>query len=485
MSRVAPGSVDHVPGTSHPQRRAILAVCCVGLFALVVSLTSLNVALPELQRDLDATASGLQWIVDSYAIVFGGLLLTGGAVGDRIGRQAALLAGFALFATGAVTGTVADSVAGVIGARAVAGLGGALLMPATLATITDVFDDRDAPRAIAIWAGVAGAGGAFGPAIGGWLIDVWSWRSVFVVNGVIAVVGMLGVLAVVPHLPGTRERRLDVPGAVLSTAAIGALLYAVIEAPGRWTDPTVIVAAFAALLLGATFLWHEARTDSPMLPLRVFRSPKLRAGLGTLLFAATGFAGVIFVGALLLQIGWGESPLAAGLLLLPIGVAELSVAWRTPDLCRRFGVSTVVLSGLILMAAGYIVMATTPVGDRGLFVVAGLVAGFGNGLTIPPSVDRVIGGAEPELAGVTAGLEETAIELGAALGVGVLGGVQRVVFDARLPEGTPAEDIGDAIAAVGPGVVEPAYVASARAALLVAAVAVTAATPWALAERRS
>ncbi|MEM9514878.1 MAG: MFS transporter [Actinomycetota bacterium] len=484
MTARATDDVAHLPGTSHPRRQAILVVCCAGLFALVVSLTSLNVALPELQRELDATASGLQWIVDSYAIVFGGLLLTGGAVGDRVGRRAALMGGFTLFALGAATGALAGSVTGVIGGRAIAGLGGALLMPATLATITDVFDERDAPRAIAIWAGVAGAGGAFGPAIGGWLIDVWSWRAVFVANGIIAVVGVLGVLAVVPRLPGRKERRLDIPGAILSTAAIGALLFAVIEAPGRWTDPWVIGAAVAAVALIAAFVWHEATTEAPMLPLRVFRSKRRRAGLGTLLFAATGFAGVIFVGALLLQIGWGESPLAAGLLLLPIGVAELSIAWRAPDLCARFSVSAVVLCGLVLMAAGYIVMATTPVGDRQMFVVAGIVAGIGNGLTIPPSVDRVISGAEPELAGVTAGVEETAIELGASLGVGILGGVQRVVLDARLPEGTPSEDVSEAIVAVGSEVVQPAYVDSARAALLAAAVAVLAATPWALGDRR-
>lgn len=458
----------------------MLAVCCVGLFLLVSSLSSLNVALPTLQRDLGASTAELQWIVDAYAVVFGGLLLTGGAVGDRIGRRRALAGGFAILVIGGVVGGLAGSVAAVITARVIGGLGAALMMPATLSILTDVFAPSGQKRAIAIWSGVAGAGGAFGPAISGWLLSVSDWPAVFGVTAAIAAVGLAGVGAVVPALPRAADGPLDLPGATLSTAAIGLALYAVIASPEGVLRPAVVATTLGAVLAAAAFVVRERTIAEPMLPLWVFDSPRLRAGVGTLLLAAVGFAGVLFVAALLLQFGWGESALATGLLLVPIGAVELPVSALSPSTCRRFGTGRTVTAGLVAMAIGYTAMALTPVGDRLTFVLAGVVAGAGNGLVIPPSVERVVGGAEPELAGVTAGVNETSIELGASIGVAALGAVQRVAFDRRLPDGVPSRSVTEALEVADTETVLAAFRSGARAALLAAAVAALLAIPLAV-----
>ncbi|MEM7338871.1 MAG: MFS transporter [Actinomycetota bacterium] len=467
----------HVPGTDHPNRWSVLVVCCVGLFLLVSALSSLNVALPAIQRDLGASTSALQWIVDAYAVVFGGLLLTGGAVGDRIGRREALAGGFALMLAGGVLGGLAGSVTSLIVARVVAGLGAALMMPATLSVLTDVFAEQGRARAIAIWSGTAGAGGAIGPALSGWLLTVSTWPAVFWVNVLIAAVGLVGVWAVVPKLAPAASGRLDLLGTALSTLAIGTALYAIIAAPDGATEPLTVAAAMVAVGATVGFVWWQRTTPHPMLPLRVFDSPRLRAGVITLLLAAVGFAGVLFVAALLLQLGWRESALVTGLLLLPIGVSELAVSAFSPSVCRRFGVGPTVVGGLLAMAAGYVAMAMTPVGDRALFVAAGLLAGIGNGLVIPPSVERVVGGAEPSLAGVTAGVNETSIELGASLGVALLGGVQRVVFARNLPDGVPSTSVDAALADADTDVVLSAFQAGGRAGLIAAAIAALIAVP--------
>ncbi|MEM9042090.1 MAG: MFS transporter [Actinomycetota bacterium] len=440
----------------------------------------MNVALPVLREDLGASTSDLQWIIDAYGVVFGGLLLTGGAIGDRIGRRAALGLGFAIVGVGGLIGGLAGSVGVVILARAVGGLGAALLMPATLSTITDVFDDRERGQAIATWSGVAGAGGAFGPAIGGWLVDVSSWQAVFWMNVVMAVVGVVAVLTVVPRLAPAKVGALDPVGSVLSTLAIGLAVFAIIEAPSLGWSVLVVGAAIGSVLAGLAFVIHQQRTAEPMLPLRVFSDAERRSGLGTLLFAATGFAGVIFVGALFLQIGWGESALVTGLLLVPIGVSELAVSWWSPRFCGLIGTHRVLLLGLLAMAVGYIWMAFVPVGDRWSFVFAGIVAGVGNGLTIPASVERVVARAEPEVAGVVAGLNETSIEIGASLGVALLGGAQRIVFGSRLPDGTPSDDLADAIDATDEATALAAFTDGTRAAFVVAAVAVVVAIPIAV-----
>jgi MFS family permease len=419
----------------HPDRWRTLAVSCLGVFLLVVALTALNVALPEIAGDFDAEIGDLQWIVDSYAIVFAGLLLAGGALGDRIGRRAALLVGFAIFGAGNAFGATADSVDVMIAARVVAGLGAAVMMPATLSAISEVFSNRDRGRAIAAWSSLAGAGGAFGPAIGGWLLTVSGWQAVFLLNAAFAVLGLVGARLWVPALPGQRTGRFDVVGTVLSVAAVACLVYVSIEGPREPIAPATIAAFVGTIVFAKAFIVHEGRTTDPLLPLSLFDDRDRVAGAGTLVIAAIGFNGVLFVAALLLQISWQETALATGLLLVPIGIIEVVAANNCVPLRERFGIENVITAGLLLMAIGYVGMALVPQGNRSMFIAAGLIAGLGNGFAIPLSVDRVVGDVEPAFAGVAASLNDMAIELGASLGVGLLGGLQHVVFERQLEEG--------------------------------------------------
>ncbi len=480
MTTASPGerTVGELPDDLDPWR--VLGVSSIGVFLVVSALSSLNVALPNLQVDLGASAKQLQWIVDSYAVVFGGLLLTGGAISDRLGRRLTLLVGFSIVAAAGLVGGFATSVDVVIGARVLGGVGAAVMLPATLSVLTEVFSGPDEARAIAMWSGLAGAGGAIGPALGGWLISWSSWASVFFVNTALAFLGLVGTLAFVPSLPVPERRHLDAVGSALSILAIGGVLFAVIEAPGGWRRWEVI----AGLLVGfgalVGFVSHCRRVQQPLLPLQVFDDPRVRIGASTLVLSAVGFAGVLFVGSLHLQFGWGESALAAGLLLLPIGAVEFVVAIRCVVVAQRIGTGRTIVVGLVLMAVGYLAMAVVAVGDRFGFVLASIVAGAGNGLVIPLSVERVVGGGDGELAGVRAGVNETSIELGASLGVAVLGGVQRVVFAQRLPAAVPSESFTEAIDVAGPGVdVVGAFVRGGRASLVVAAALVLLIAPWA------
>lgn len=474
MSTAQPIGVDE----GHPARWRTLTVCCLGVFLLVVSLTAINVALPDIASEFDTEIDGLQWIVDSYAITFAGLLLAGGALGDRIGRRRALIWGFVVFGAGNALGAAAQAVPLIMVARAAAGVGAALMMPATLSSITEVFSGADRGRAIAAWSGLAGAGGAFGPALGGWLLELSGWRAVFLLNTALAVLGVAGARFWVPRLPGQRLGRVDVRGAALTIAAVACLVYVAIEGPAEPLRPATLLAAAGFVALVHAYVAHERRTEFPLLPLALLSSRERVAGAGTLLIAAIGFNGVLFVAALMLQIGWQEGALTTGLLLVPIGVSEIVMSNNCVWLRDRFGVQNVISFGLCAMALGYVGMAVTPEGNRTAFVAAGIVAGIGNGLTIPLSVDRIVADVQPAFAGVAASVNEMSIELGASLGVGFLGALQRVVFERRLPPGS-STSIGDITDDAG----RSAFLSASTAGFLFAAAAVMLALP--LARRRT
>ncbi len=486
MTKAPSPSLPQLRSASDHDQWRVFAVAGLGVFLVVSSLSSLNVALPSLQTDLGASSRELQWVVDAYAVVFGGLLLTGGAIGDRLGRRRTLVIGFGGVSAAGVLGAAATSVGVVITARVLAGVGAALMLPATLSVITEVFRGPAQARAIAMWSGLAGAGGALGPAFGGWLIQ-WSWwGSVFVVNALLAGLGIVGALWFVPELPLPLRRRLDPIGSFLSVVAVGGVLFAVIEAPGHWRSTEVALGLVCGLGGLVLFLRHEQRIDEPLLPMAVFAPRRVRVGALTLLLSAVGFNGVLFVASLFLQFGWGESPLATGLLILPIGVTEFAVSTRCVTVARWIGTSRTIALGLLSMAVGYAGMAFISTGDRVGFVVAGLVAGVGNGLVIPLSVERVVGGGDGALAGVRAGVNETAIELGASLGVALLGGVQRLVFAHQLPDGVPSDSFGDALlAAADELAVVEAFERSGQAALVSAGVLVLLAIPWVLMQHGS
>ncbi len=458
--------------SGHPDRWRTLTICSLGVFLLVVSLSSLNVALAEIADAFAADIADLQWIVDAYAVTFAGLLLAGGAYGDRIGRKVALSIGFLVLALANLAGAAGGSVSVLILMRGIAGAGAAVMMPAALAAVSEVFPDDERQRAIAVWASIAAAGGAFGPFLGGWMLEVSGWQAVFVLNAVLAALGLIGTRLWVPELPGQRQGQFDGIGAVLSVAAVASLIFFVIEGPVHPLSLATFVSLAAAIALTIAFVRRQASIAHPLLPLELFDDRDRVLGAGTLLLAAMGFNGVFFVGALMIQIGWGESGLIAGLLLVPIGLTEVIVANAMVGLANRFGRVPLITLGLLAMSAGYLAMGFTPEGNRWWFVIAGVVAGFGNGLTIPLSIDRIVGSVQPAYAGVASSVNDMAIELGASLGIGLLGAIQRVRFESALPDGSSA-----AIGAVSSEAERSAFRSASTAAFLLAAFVAVLAIP--------
>jgi len=304
---------------AHPRRRLVLAVMCLSLLLIVMDNTIVNVALPTLQRDLEASTSQLQWVVDAYILVFAGLLLTMGALGDRFGRRGALAVGLAIMGVASILSSFANSADQLIATRALMGVGGALIMPATLSIITNVFTDRrERAQAIAIWSATAGAAVAIGPVTGGWLLEHFWWGSVFLVNVPVVVVALVLGQLFVPTSRDPAARPIDVPGALLSIAGLMALVWAIIEGPGGWSDPEILGGfALAAVLLAAFVLW-ERRTRYPMLDMAFFRNARFSAASAAIMLTFFAMFGSLFLLTQFLQSILGYTPLEAGIRLLPI-----------------------------------------------------------------------------------------------------------------------------------------------------------------------
>ena len=315
------------------RRWFLLGVLCLSLVMVVMAVSGLNVALPSMQGSLGATATDLQWIVDSYAIVFAGLLLTAGAIGDRFGRKEALIGGLAMFAAGSLLGAFADSSEAVIASRSISGIGAAFVMPATLSLLTAVFPPHERAKAIAIWAGFAGAGGALGPLVAGFLLTGWWispsfwWGSVFVVNVVVSLIVIVAVVLFAPRSKDDSSTPLDPFGAVLSLIGISALLYGIIEGPERgWGDAYVIGAFIVAAVVLLIFVAWERRTEHPMLPMPYFRDRRFSTGSEIITFGFLVMFGFFFLSTQYFQFVRGYSPLEAGIATLPFALTMIAVA---------------------------------------------------------------------------------------------------------------------------------------------------------------
>src|SRR5947208_185625 len=303
---------------AYDRRWLILVVLCFSLLVIVLDNTILNVAIPTIVRDLDATNSQLQWIIDAYTLVFAGLLLTAGSLGDRFGRRGALQVGLTLFGIGSRASALAGSASVLIVTRAFMGIGGAFIMPATLSIITSLFPAQERGRAIGVWAGTAGLAGVLGPLVGGFLLQHFYWGSVFLVNIPIVILGLIAGVFLIPTSKDPSAPRLDPLGAVLSIAGLSSLLYGIIEAPqDGWGAPKILVAFVvgAALLVG--FVAWERRTDHPMLDVRFFKNPRFTAASSGIAFVFFAMFGAIFVITQYFQFVLGYSPLQTGVRYLP------------------------------------------------------------------------------------------------------------------------------------------------------------------------
>jgi EmrB/QacA subfamily drug resistance transporter len=411
------------PG-SHRWRWAALSVLCVTLLLVSLDLTILNVALPAIVKDLHATSSQLQWIVDAYAVAFAGLLLTLGALGDRAGRKWVFLAGLLVFAAGSAFSAWSGSVGLLTAGRVVMGVGAAALMPSTLSILTNVFRaDRDRGRAIGIWSATAGLGVAIGPIVGGFLLVHYWWGSVFLINVPVAVLGGLAAIFLVPNSRNIQAKKLDPVGMLLSILGFGLLLWAVIEAPSRtWTAPPVIGALAASAALIAGFLiWEHRRTD-PMLPVSFFRSRRYSAAIASLALVLFALMGVLFLMTQYLQFVLGFSAFQAGMAIAPVALVLLLTASFSAVLARKIGTKSVVVPGLLLIALGLGLLSQTTVHDGYTWCLPFLMlTGCGVGLALAPSTDSVMGSVPTQEAGVGSATSDTSLQVGGALGVAVLG----------------------------------------------------------------
>src|SRR5215213_7062450 len=347
----------------HARRWRTLGVLSLSLVIIGLDNTILNVALPTLQEEFHASAATLQWMVDAYLLVFAGLLLVFGTLGDRLGRKLALQSGIAIFGLASLGALVAGSAGQVIAIRSVMGVGAALIMPATLSIIANVFPPEERGKAIGIWAALAALGIGLGPLAGGLLLEWFEWSAVFLVNVPVAFTALVLGIRLVPESRDPRPGAFDIAGAVLSTAGFTVLVYAIIEAPGTgWRSAEILGLLAAAVALLAGFAWWERRTPDPMLDLAFFRNP--RFSVGTLAVSVAFFAllGAIFALTQYLQFAHGYSAIEAGALMSPIALGLMIGAGSSSRAVHRLGSSRVIAAGLGVLAS---LLASTTLFDPG------------------------------------------------------------------------------------------------------------------------
>ena len=420
----------------HRRRWWLLAVLSLGLALVIMSIAGVNVALASLQRDLGVGLTVLQWINNAYTITFGGLLLTAGALGDRYGRKGALEVGLVIFGGAALLGGISGSAAVLLVSRALMGLGAAFIMPATLSITTNVFSPRERPKAIAIWAGVAGAGGALGPLVTGVLITGWwiippgGWELAFLYNVPIAAAVLLATALWVPRSSDPGAVRLDPVGAVTSLVALSSLLFGIIEGPARgWTSPLVLAGLAVAFIVGAGFVAWERRTPHPMLPLSLFSQRRFTVGAGVNTMAFLVLIGFWFLLVLYVQFALGYSPLQAGLATLPDAVGGMLVAPLTPRLVSRFGGARVMTAGFAVLTVSFGLLALAdPTTGYGFLAAPITLAGVGLSLTTIPATSDIMATTPLAKAGVGSAVNDASREIGAALGIATLGTLSTVIY---------------------------------------------------------
>lgn len=440
----------HSPEVVHQRRWLILGVLCLSLFLIVVDNTIINVALPRLVRELGATTTQLQWIVDAYSLVFAGLLLAAGSLGDRFGRKRALSLGLVLFAGFSTLGSFASSPGQLIAARAAMGIGAALIFPATLAILANVFTNAsERAKAIGIWTAVTGAAVALGPITGGFLLEHFWWGSVLLVN--LPISGLAFVLGrrFVPDSRDPAAPRLDLAGLGLSIGAVTSLVYTIVEAPRHGWTSTETVAGFAvaAVLLVAFVRW-EQRVETPMLDVSIFSNARFSAASLSVTLAFFALFGFIFMVTQYLQFVKGYGTLAAGVRTVPFAVAVGIASPISAKLAARIGSKVVVAGGLLSMAGGFLVAhATNASTHYSVIVVAMAFMGGGLGLTTAPATESIMGSLPPEKAGVGSAVNDTTRELGGTLGVAVVGSLMTSVYAARLTTSLSGQALPPAAAA--------------------------------------
>ncbi|MEJ7584431.1 MAG: DHA2 family efflux MFS transporter permease subunit [Acidimicrobiales bacterium] len=428
------------PDIAYRRRWLTLLVLCISLIVIVLDNTILNVAIPTLahpasQGGLGASASQLQWMVDSYTLVFAGLLLTAGSLGDRFGRYRFLAVGLAVFGVGSVLSAFAPSAGFLILARAIMGIGGACIMPSTLSIITNVFTDPgERGKAIGIWAGVSALGLGIGPISGGFLLEHFWWGSIFIVNVPIVIAGLVLGYILIPESSDPTHGKLDPVGAVLSILALGSLLWSVIEGPTKgWGSPE-IVAGFAvgATLLAFFFVW-ELRSAHPMLDMHFFQNPRFSAASGAITLVFLALFGTLFLLTQYLQSVLGYSTVKAGAVLLPQAATIMVFAPLSNVWVQRVGNKVVVTGGLLLVTTSLALFTTFQPDSSALHVIAiSMIMGLGMANVMAPCTDSIMGSLPRAKAGVGSAVNDTTRQMGGAVGVAVFGSIMASHFTSSI-----------------------------------------------------
>jgi EmrB/QacA subfamily drug resistance transporter len=409
--------------TLDPRRWWTLAVLCLSLIIVFVGNSSLNVAIPTLSEELHASNAQLQWVVAAYSLVFAGLLFSAGSLGDRFGRKGALQLGLLIFLVGASLASLSNSIGQLIACRALMGAAAALIMPSTLSIIVNVFPPHERTKAIALWAATTGGAGAIGPVASGFLLGHFWYGSVFLVNVPILVLALVSGWFLVPPSRDPEEARLDPLGAVLSSLGIGSLVYGLIQAPEHgWASGATLAAFAIAIVILAAFVAWEMHVEEPMLDMSLFRSAAFSAGSGGMVLVFLAMFGVMFLVTQYFQLVLGYSPLSAALRFLPMSPVVILVSTRTPALAARFGAHRTVSAGMVLVSAGLFLFLGLGTNTDYLYVLMCiLLLGAGMAMAMSPMTASIMSAVPARRAGQGSAMNDATRELGAALGVAVLG----------------------------------------------------------------
>src|SRR5262245_35420211 len=428
------------PRLNRGHRRAILLTLCLAAFTINVDTTIVNVALPTFVRDLGASTRQLQWIVDAYSLVFAALVLAAGSVSDRVGRKGALLTGLAIFGAGSLLGSQCTSPGQLIAVRALIGLGAAIIFPATLSILINVFTHRtERAKAIGLWGAMTGLGVAAGPICGGWLLEHFWWGAVFAAIAPVAAGVAALVVLWVPTSRDPEAPRLDLVGLLLSTAAIGTLVFTIIEAPEvGWMSGRSLIGFAGAAILFAVFASWEGRVAQPMLDIQLFRNFRFTAASGSVTVAFFALFGFIFMVTQYFQFLKGYSPFGTGVRMLPVAISVAAASIVGTKLAVRFGNKAIVSIGLASLALGFLWVSTNSAATEYAQIAAQMIIiGVGLGLTTAPATEAIMGVVPKEKAGIGSAMNDTTRELGGTLGVAVVGSVFASIYNSRLS--LPAE----------------------------------------------
>ncbi len=440
--------------SGHPRRWWILGVVSFAAFILFADNTIVNTALPSISRDLDASTSQLQWIVDSYVLMLAGLLLVGGAIGDLFGRRRWFGVGLGIFGIGAVVAALSSSSEQLILGRAIQGMGGALIMPATLSIITNVFPANERAKAIGIWTGVTGLAMGFGPALGGYVVDATDWQTVFWFH-IPAVALTLAGLMIIPESRDARTRSLDIPGAIFGTATLTSLVFGIIEGgEAGWTSPIVVGSFLAFALAGAAFVVAETRTDNPMLPLHFFKNRQFTAAVVIIGLVFFSVAVTFFFLTQFYQFVQGRTAFEAGVLGIPVAIAMGVGAPLSGIFVKRFGAKVLVVAAMMSCAVGLSMLSFVDAETSTLQIIATMCFfGLAGGLGLVPLTDIVMSSVPMDEAGVASAVNDVSRELGAALGIAVIGSVVSGAYRSNVEQGLagnlPAEVVHGASEGLG------------------------------------